>query len=155
MRVGHIVDIRGGMARVSTSKRGPCEGCAEEGSCQPGFGPPSAILEVVEARNLAGARPGDRVEIELAGHTELGVSLLVWIAPVVGLIAGAALGAGFHEAAGVGRDVAALLGASLGAAGAYLALVRVDRRVAKDARLVPQVRRIRTESGSCSAEGRG
>lgn len=157
MRVGHIVEARGDMVRVSTSKRGPCEGCAEEGSCQPGLGPAGAILEVVEARNLAGARVGDHVELELGGHTELRVSLLVWIGPVVGLIAGAAMAAAWHDALGLGRDVASLLGAAVGVALTYGALMQVDKKAATDERLVPQVRRIRSElpTGTCSVEGRG
>lgn len=142
MRTGHVIEVRGDMARVSTSKQGPCEGCNEKGSCQPSFGSAAALLETVECRNLAGARRGDTVEIELLGHAELRVSLLVWIVPIVGLIAGAAVGAGVAEAAGVGPDVASLTGALLGVSGAYGALMRLDRRAATDARLVPAVKRV-------------
>lgn len=142
MRTGHVVETRGTMARISTSKVGPCEGCNEKGSCQPSFGSPAAILETVEAWNRAHARVGDTVEIDLEGHAELRVSLLVWLAPVVGLIAGAGLAAAWSADLGLGRDMAAALGGVIGIAISYAVLTRIDRRAAEDTRLIPAVKRV-------------
>jgi sigma-E factor negative regulatory protein RseC len=141
------------MARLSTSKRGPCEGCAEEGSCAPSFGPAGATVEELMAENPLGAVPGDRVEFELAGHEELKASLLVWLGPLVGLFLGAGLGVSAAGSIGAGPDGGAALGGLVGLALAYAVLSRIDRRAASDARLVPRIRKILSPavaSVSCS-----
>ena len=51
------------------------------------------------------------VEFDLPGHSELKISLVLWAVPLLGLVAGAAAGAGLHPLLPVGRDLATLLGA--------------------------------------------
>ena len=85
---------------------------------------------------------GDLVEFELSGHTELKVSLIVWAVPLAGLILGAVAGAGFYETIGLDRDPATLLGALLGLAVAFLAVLAFERRAKGDERLLPHILKV-------------
>jgi len=115
------------------------------------------IPEELLARNPLQAQPGDRVEFDLEGHTELKLSLLVWIVPLLGLIAGAILGATFHSFLSLDRDAATLLGLAAGAAAAFAIVMRIDRRAAKDERLIPVILKVLPStngpngSASCAA----
>lgn len=150
MRVGIVVTTQDGRAEVSTARQGPCGSCSEQGACSLPIATVTNSVELVTAKNQLGAKPGDTVEIDLAGHTELGVSLLVWIVPMVGLIGGAVLGVLTREPLGLAEDPAALLGAGIGVAAAYLGLRRLDRRVTDDPRLVPEIIKV-VAAPSCTS----
>ncbi|MHC4945379.1 MAG: SoxR reducing system RseC family protein, partial [Planctomycetota bacterium] len=121
-RLGHVIDAKGDRARITTSRRGVCEECNERSTCafDMALGKDKPV-EVV-ALNPIGARPGDFVEFDLPGHTELKVSLLVWVVPLAGLIAGAVLGSNVHGAFGLSQDLGTLLGSFAGLAAAFLIL---------------------------------
>lgn len=114
------------------------------------IGPTQNSPEIVTAENIAGAKPGDTVELDLSGHMELKLSLLVWAVPIAGLIAGAILGVRLHAPLGVGEDPAAMVGALVGFVASYGLLKAVDRRSADDPRLVPHVVRV-VRGDSCQA----
>ena len=143
-RVGVVLDTDGPRARVATSPGGGCATCGEKGACHLALYSPAKepADDVLEVDNPIGAQPGDSVELELPGGTELGLSGLVWGVPVLGLIGGAVLGALFHTAAGMGQDAAVLLGALLGLVAAYALLRLVDRRAVGSRRLRPRVVRL-------------
>ena len=150
-RTGLVISTHGTRAQVMTNRRGPCADCAEEGACALTIGgQPATTPDLVEANNPIRARPGDTVELDLVGHTELRVSLLVWIVPLVGLIAGAIAGAALHDTLSLGQDPAAMLGATLGIFGAYALLMAIDRRSKHDQRLVPEIQKI-VQPEACSA----
>ena len=148
-RIGTIVQVTGDHALIETTRRGICDGCSDHAGCAVEGDPVSGAIEKVLARNPIQAVPGDRVEFELTGHTELRLSLLVWGVPLVGLMAGAAVGANLHEAIHLGRDVATLLGAVGGGALAFGIVVLFDRRARGDERLVPEVLKVVPVTG-CS-----
>jgi len=144
-RTGTIVKLSGHHALVATTRRGICDGCQEASHCAldaSSAGDTDQVPEELMARNPLQAKPGDRVEFDLEGHTELKLSLLVWIVPLLGLIAGAILGATFHPLLALDRDAATLLGLAAGAAVAFAIVMRIDRKVAKDERLVPVILKV-------------
>jgi sigma-E factor negative regulatory protein RseC len=147
-RAGFVIETTGDMARVSTSRRGVCDGCGDRSRCAfdqaLGQGKPEEIV----AKNTVHARPGDLVEFDLVGHTELKVSLLVWVVPLAGLITGAAAGAYYHETLLLDRDLATLLGALAGCALAFLLVFAFERRAKKDPRLTPRILKV-VNSSSC------
>jgi positive regulator of sigma E activity len=96
---------------------------------------------VVTVRNPVGARPGDAVELGLPGNAALHLSLLVWVVPFAGLLAGALMGS-------VAGDGGTLLGALAGAGLAFAALHRVDRRLAASRRLTPFIARVLPKDAS-------
>ena len=147
-RVGTVIETSGEFAMIASSKRGICDGCADRASCSLAPETPVRLTDEIRARNPIDAQRGDRVEFDLEGHAELGVSLLVWIVPLVGLIAGAVLGANVHHLSSLERDIATLFGAVVGAVLAYGVVVLVDRRAKDDARLVPVILKV-LPPGAC------
>jgi sigma-E factor negative regulatory protein RseC len=150
-RVGTVLEVRGEHALIEAARRGVCEGCADQQSCAVDALGSSDHIESVLAHNPVAAGPGDVVEFDLAGHAELRISLLVWVVPLAGLIAGAIVGANLHGAISLGRDVGTLAGAVLGVALAFGAVVAVDRRSRGSPDLVPVVRKVLTPCGGSVA----
>ncbi len=148
-RIGIVIETTGRSARVSAPRRGVCDGCADRSSCSFENALGEDKPEMVEVRNPVGAQPGQTVEFDLPGHTELGVSLLVWVVPLIGLVAGAAFFATLHERLSLGEDVATLLGAGVGFAAAFLPVVLLDRLAAGKSRYVPSILKVVSPS-SCS-----
>ena len=141
-RVGLLIEALGEQATVRASRRGVCADCSGSGACSfenaLGKGEP----ETVTVYNPIRARPGDYVEFDLTGHTELKVSLLVWVVPLVGLVLGAVAGSAAHVRLSMGPDVATLLGAIAGFIAAFAVVKWVDRRSGRDARLVPHILKV-------------
>ncbi len=147
-RIGTVLAVDGDQARVETSRRGICDGCSDHSSCAVEGFASKGISEQVTARNLVHARPGDHVEFELSGHTELKISIIVWVVPLIGLVAGAIAGSKLHHLVPFGRDVATLIGLVVGAGLAFGPVIALDRRARDDTNLVPEIRKI-LPSGSC------
>ena len=150
-RVGTVLEVRGEHALIEAARRGVCEGCADQQSCAVDALGTSEHTESVLARNPVAAGPGDVVEFDLDGHAELRISLVVWVVPLAGLIAGAIGGANLHAVISLGRDVGTLLGAVLGGALAFGAVVLIDRRLRDSPGLVPVVRKVLTPCGDSVA----
>ncbi|MDZ7372361.1 MAG: SoxR reducing system RseC family protein [candidate division KSB1 bacterium] len=117
---GIVISTQGSVAAVRFVKSKACEGCR---ACQ-AFGEGSAILDV---QNEVDARPGDVVEVEIPPRRVLEASFLVFLVPVMSLIAGYFLAvSSLHLPEGGAVAVAfACLGAS------FLGLRLYDRRVAR------------------------
>lgn len=148
-RIGIVIETTGQSARVSAPRRGVCDGCADRSSCSFENALGEDRPEMVVVRNPIGARPGQTVEFDLPGHTELKVSLLVWVVPLAGLVTGAALLTFLHERLSLARDSATLLGAAIGFAVAFLPVVLLDRLAAGKSRYVPSILKVVNPS-SCS-----
>jgi sigma-E factor negative regulatory protein RseC len=144
-RIGHVLQTIGSRALISTARRGICDGCKTRSGCAFDMAPANDTLEKPEeimAANPVDARVGDTVEFDLPGHTELKLSFIIWVVPLLGLIGGAAAGAALHEALSLSRDPATLLGALTGLILSYLLVVLLDRRTGKDPRLEPRILKI-------------
>jgi len=137
---GVVIATRGSRADVTTSRRGACVGCSEASACD--LGVHEGRADVVTVDNRVGARTGDRVELDLPGNATLKLSALVWVAPLLGLVAGAAAGAALASRFGGSEDVAALLGSGAGIAAVFVGLRRIDRRVAGDDSIIPFIVRV-------------
>lgn len=77
------------MAWVKTTRSSACESCSSRGSCNAESG--GKVMEV-KAINAAGATVGDRVVMTIKTASLLKISLLLYIFPIVCLIAGALIG---------------------------------------------------------------
>ncbi len=146
-RVGTIVRVTEEHALIETTRRGVCDGCADHAKCAVEGAVASDRIENVLARNPIEAQPGDLVEFDLSGHAELKISLVVWVVPLIGLVAGAVLGANVHGAISLGRDVATLVGTALGGALAFGLVILIDRRARGSKELTPEVLKVVTPSG--------
>ncbi len=76
-------------AWVKTIRSSACEGCTAKGSCHSMGG--GQEMEV-KALNPAGAREGDRILLSFETGALLKATFLIYVFPIIFLIAGAALG---------------------------------------------------------------
>lgn len=135
-----VVEAGDGYAWVETQRRSAC------GACSAGDGCGTATLAKVwgERRVRVRAistwplRSGDAVIVGLAEGALLGGSLLVYLLPIVLLLAGALLGQAAF--AGAGEEPVILAGAA-GLGLGFLAARLVSRRLRNDARFQPVVMR--------------
>ena len=80
---GIVLEVIEGMAKVKTSRHNDCENC---GSC------PGNSALVLEARNDIGARPGQRVAIEVQEINMLKAAFIVYILPLIAVFVGVMAG---------------------------------------------------------------
>jgi sigma-E factor negative regulatory protein RseC len=148
-RLGTVIAVHGDHAQIETSRRGICDGCSDQESCAVDGVAAQGSSDRISARNPIQASIGDRVEFDLPGHTELKVSLLVWVVPLVGLTAGAIVGASVHHLIPLDRDTATLIGLVVGTALAFGVVKIFDRKARGDTNLVPEILKI-LPTDSCS-----
>jgi len=102
---GTVTQIDGKIAKVAVERKSACDRCHARDFCQ--------MIEanrlVVSAVNEAGARVGDRVELEVPDAAGLAASSLIYFVPTVLFIAGAVVGTSLFGSA--------LAGALVGIAG--------------------------------------
>ncbi len=141
-RAGLVLEIKGKHATVSTSLRGFCSGCNEKSSCSFGGDSVNERSEMIRVGNPVQAQPGDYVEFDLTGHTELRVSILVWVVPLLGLVTGAFWGTSFNEQFSLSQDTGTLLGSTIGFIIAFCLIVIYERIFANQRKLTPLISKI-------------
>ena len=115
---GIVAELRGKTARVEFLRSGICGGCAGDRGC--GLGPILAMFSKTRTHAIEfdvdaipePIRTGDAVRIAIAGPELLKVVGLAYLAPLLGMFAGAWLAATVFPEAG---DVSAVFGALAGA----------------------------------------
>lgn len=80
---GIVLEVVGDMAKVKTSRHNDCENC---GAC------PGNSAMVLDALNQVGAKPGQRVAIEVQEINMLKAAFIVYILPLIAVFIGALLG---------------------------------------------------------------
>ncbi len=143
---GIVTKIDADTAWVKTVRRSACEGCGSKDSCE------AAKEGEVTAVNLAGAHPGDAVTVGFESGSLIKISMLLYLFPVICMIAGAILGA--HLAPGYGMEessAAALF--SFGAFFVSFVCIRLaSGRISGDAKYQAKVIRIRGR-GAAALDG--
>ncbi len=86
---GMVTKVGATTAWITTKRSNACETCASRGSCST-LG--SGQEMEVEALNAAGAKVGDRVVINVETSSLFKLSFLLYIFPILCLLAGALLG---------------------------------------------------------------
>ncbi|MDF2634755.1 MAG: positive regulator of sigma RseC/MucC [Pelosinus sp.] len=79
------------MAKVKTSRHNDCENC---GAC------PGNSALILDARNDLGAKPGQRVAIEVREVNMLKAAFIVYILPLIAIFIGVVAGGNFAENSG-------------------------------------------------------
>ena len=87
---GIVTHLEARTAWVKTQQSGACKGCSARGACH-GLGGGSKEREVI-AVNEAGAQVGDRILLSFESSSLLKVSFLLYMFPVLALLAGAIVG---------------------------------------------------------------
>jgi len=126
----------GELAEVETQRSAACGACAAKGACgvsalSQAFGDKPIAFKV---RNPLGARPGERVIIGLQEGSLTRAAAAAYLAPIGGLIAGAAGAHGVAEWTMIAAEPLAILGGLLGLAGGLGWLAGFGRRIRNDQR---------------------
>jgi len=138
---GSVVELKGKqVALVLCQKSSFCEHCASMESCQVGSDNRSML---VEANNALGAAVGDQVRLVTSSRTFLQSSFLLYIVPLLFLIAGAVSGqfvAGLMENGPDPNLMSAIIGTAF-LAGSFV-LIRLGSRVIPKESTMPRVAKI-------------
>ena len=102
--IGIVTEVEGVTAKVVVQKRGTCDGCAAEGTCES----TEAGMEI-EALNPVNAKAGQTVRVSVKPQAYLKESILVYGMPLVFFIAGSIAGKiiGQEYLPGINSDLAA------------------------------------------------
>jgi sigma-E factor negative regulatory protein RseC len=126
-------------AWIKTTKTGACESCSAKSSCHTLGG--GKEMEV-EAINEAGARIGDQVVIGFKTASLMKVSFLLYIFPILGLIAGAIVGEAVAPYFSMNKSLSALLIGGFVFFLCYLFIRKKGNELAKDNSYRPKVIRV-------------
>lgn len=135
---GVIEEVSGQNALVRIGKSSACATCESRGDCEVASGKSM----VVEVANDLGGGEGDQVELSVPSGTFLKLSLLVYILPVVALMAGAFAGGAFARLLHVPLSLASVIGGFLVMGFAFYALKRFDRSLRARGEFRPRMTRI-------------
>ena len=136
---GRVERIEGDVAYVRLEAPTSCEGCGSKGTC----GVVSAEGKVIGVRNDVGVTAGQRVELSVRPAALLTASFLLFLVPVLALVAG--LIAGYVLAEQFGWEGREWIGLGIGAAafGVVLLVIKMlNTRFERSGRYEPVISKI-------------
>ena len=135
---GVIENVSGKKTLVRIKKSSACATCESRGDCAVDSGKSM----VVEVANDLGGGEGDHVELSVPSGAFLKLSLLVYILPVLALMAGAFAGGAFAGVLHVPLSLASVIGGFLVMGITFYALKRFDRSLRARSEFRPRMTRI-------------
>ena len=129
----------GTKAWVITTRSEMCEACASQGACKVLGG--GKEMEV-EAINSAQAKPGDQVLLTLEDQSLIKLSFLVYMFPILALIAGAALGQKVGPLFSINKELASFGLGAIAFGLAFLIVRKKDKKLEQTGSTIPRVARI-------------
>jgi sigma-E factor negative regulatory protein RseC len=124
---------------VKTVRSGACDSCSSKAACHTMGGGKEVEVAVL---NRIGARVGDRVILTMDSASLLKGSFLVYMFPILLLVAGATAGEWISRSAGLGSPLPAML-LGFGSLAAGLIIMRnIARRLAEKAEYRPRISRV-------------
>jgi sigma-E factor negative regulatory protein RseC len=150
---GTVVELKGKHTAVVVAEKGSfCKNCASMEACRLGDDNRSMLID---AHNQLGAQVGDKVKVVTSSKSFLQSSFILYIVPLLALVAGAALGQVLGERLQVGADpnlLAAIFGIAF-LVGAFL-IIRVGSRAIPHGAFMPRIAEIvRDEETAGSPHG--
>lgn len=142
--LGVVERVKGGKALLRIERTSACATCESRGSCE--MGPDKKMM--VEVTNSLGASEGDRVEVSVPSGSIIKLSLLVYLFPILALIAGAYAGGEWAQRLSLNATTASIFGGGMMAAIAFVVLRHLDRRLRIRGRSIPQMTRILAHSNT-------
>jgi sigma-E factor negative regulatory protein RseC len=141
-----VVATEGDEAWVETSRRSSCGSCEAKGC---GTGALSRVLgrrsQRLRVKNPIAAQAGDAVVLGIPESALLLGSLVVYLVPLLALLAGGLVGEALAAQLALAQEAASILFALVALGGSFLWLRRFNRRAAADDRFTAVILR-RAES---------
>ena len=134
-------DAGPGTAWVRTTRSSACAGCSSRDACHAEGG--GKEMEV-EAINTASARVGDRIVLNIKTSSLLKATFLLYVFPILAMIAGALLGQTVAGMRGADPSGLSALFGFLFFGLAFIAIRIVGRFLSKDASYKPEIIKIRS-----------
>ncbi len=139
---GIVIKADAGTAWVKTVRTSACQHCSAQKNCQSLGG--GQDMEV-EAINAARARTGDRVVLSFETSSLLKLSFLLYIFPIIMMIAGAFWGQHLAPALGMDETVSAVLFCVLGFGLSFGIIRLIGDDIGDQERYRPKIIRIRRD----------
>ena len=146
---GLVRSLHGSLAMVEALASDGCAHCGAKGACQFLGGDK---VRAVAAENLAGAQMGDRVLLSAPRRGVLTAGFLVYLVPVLALIAGAAVGQRLGPAWGLEPQGGSVLLGLASLAAAWLILRRVSLRLGHKASFKVKIVRVLRKGNADAVE---
>ncbi|WP_026886080.1 SoxR reducing system RseC family protein [Clostridium beijerinckii] len=98
---GLVIEVVGNSARIKVGRHSDCKNC---GAC------PGSESLILEANNKIGAKPGQRVILEIKETNVLRAAFIVFILPLIALFIGVMLGGIIGQYIGVNKFMFQVIG---------------------------------------------
>lgn len=138
MDKARVIKIEPGFAYLLMDISSSCRGCANQSVCCSGGGE----AQPVKIRNDYGLLEGDLVELEFSASAKLVLAFLMFMVPVLSVIAGYAIGYIAFK-----TETAGIIGAAIGIADALIFLIVWGRIKRKQDNLRPEQLNILSRKG--------
>jgi len=135
---GMVKRTMGSKAWVVTRRSEMCESCSSHGACQVLGGGKEMEVEA----NVVQARPGDQVLLTLENQSLVKLSFLVYLFPILALIAGAALGQKVAPILGTNPELTSFGLASICFGLAFILVKIKDKKLEQTGAVIPKIARI-------------
>lgn len=131
--VGVVIEINGNLSEVRMGKHSDCKDC---GAC------PGSDSAIITADNRIGAKPGQRVSVELQESNALIAAFVIFVLPLIFVFIGVIAGKELGELLGVNELISECIGGT-----AFFVIVIVlirlfDNFVGKKERSIPVILKI-------------
>lgn len=134
---GVVIELKGNQAKVQVKESPACESCPGHGACHAIGSMFGKRVMVTEALNQEGAQVGQQVVVSFKSEQVPKASLIMFIIPVVGLLAGAILG--YYLNVGGNRDLSALIFSILGVTATFIGIRQYCKRYEQDPSYKPTI----------------
>lgn len=138
-----IGDPGAGTAWVRTIRSSACASCSSRDICHVDGGSEAGKEMTVEAVNQANAQVGDRIVLNIQTGSLLKATFLLYVFPILAMIAGALLGQTLAGMRGGDPSAWAAIAGFLFFGLAFLVIRVADRRLSNDARYKPVIIKVR------------
>ena len=132
-----------GTAWVRTTRSSACASCSSRDSCHLEGDGGAGIEMTVEALNLANAKVGDRIVLNIKTANLLKATFLLYVFPILAMIAGALLGQTMAGSRGGDPSSWAALTGFLFFGLAFIIIRLADRRLSSNANYKPVIVKVR------------
>jgi sigma-E factor negative regulatory protein RseC len=130
---GLVIDALGEIAKIKVGRHNECSSC---GAC------PGDNTMVMNVRNCAGARPGQRVAFEVKETNMLKSAFIVFILPLVAVGLGVITGGWIGHRIGSWDDVFKILGGIVSFIISVWYIKSFDRSINNNIKIMPKITRI-------------